>query len=175
MEKSIHSTEKCPCGSQQTYTVCCQPLHLAVQIKQPVSDRVDTSIIAQTPEQLMRSRYSAFVMKNFNYILCTHHQAYLNGLNLAQLSAGPHPQWLGLDVIEASPVSTRDTQGFVTFKAWYVLDGELDAIYERSEFLRENGQWYYTRGQQMTAKMPGRNDACICHSGKKFKQCCAKR
>lgn len=122
----------------------------------------------------MRSRYSAFVMNNFDYILNTHHKAYLNGLTLAQLSAGPHMQWLGLDVIEASPTSIADTTGFVTFKAWYTFNGELDAIYERSEFIREHGQWYYTQGRQMTAKMPGRNDACVCHSGKKFKQCCGR-
>lgn len=85
----------------------------------------------------MRSRYCAFVLKNFDYIIKTHHAAYLDGLTLEQLQQGPHPEWLGLDVLSANDTTQPDGSKFgtVTFKAWYKMSGEIDAIYERSEFI----------------------------------------
>lgn len=170
------TSNTCPCGSDIDYQNCCEPLHIHVDSGQ---------IIANTPLQLMRSRYSAFALKNFDYILKTHHPNYLNGLTLASLNIGPHPHWLRLEVLEHhqnaahctqadSSSIAQQTQDTVTFKAWYKLKGEIDAIYERSEFIYQAGRWYYSQGQQMTAKLPGRNDPCVCHSGKKFKQCCLK-
>lgn len=168
--------QSCPCGSSKRYQDCCNPLHIHVDSGQ---------VVARTPEQLMRSRYCAFVLKNFDYILKTHHPEYLNGLTLASLNTGPHPHWLGLEVLSSSEIPAHNSQaanqaiaeprhGTVTFKAWYKLEGEIDAIYECSEFIYQTGRWYYSQGQQMTAKLPGRNDPCVCHSGKKFKQCCLK-
>jgi SEC-C motif-containing protein len=160
----------CPCGSQKRYQDCCQPLHLNLE---------QGSCKAQTPEQLMRSRYSAFVLKNFDYILKTQHPDCVGDLTLASLNAGPHPDWLGLEVLHASQQESLidgmlHETGTVTFKAWYKQDGELDAIYECSQFIRQDGLWYYTQGQQMATKLPTRNDPCVCHSGKKFKHCCLK-
>lgn len=158
----------CPCGSQKTYQDCCQTLHLGLDSGEQ---------LAKSPEQLMRSRYCAFVLKNFDYVIKTHHADFLNDLTLEQLQQGPHPQWLGLDVLSADETIHPDNSkhGTVTFKAWYKLSSDIDAIYERSEFIFEQGRWYYTEGHQMHAKLPGRNDPCVCHSGKKFKQCCLKR
>ncbi|MDY6840045.1 MAG: SEC-C metal-binding domain-containing protein [Pseudomonadota bacterium] len=45
--------------------------------------------------------------------------------------------------------------------------------YENSEFLRENRNWYYLRGDTREGQLkPGRNDPCPCGSGKKYKACC---
>ncbi|MDR6964464.1 YchJ family protein [Shewanella putrefaciens] len=151
----------CPCGTGKYYRDCCEPLHL-------------DSTFAHRVEQLMRSRYSAFALKKFDYIIKTQHPDFLGDLTLANLNLGPHPHWLGLDLIASEEFvnSTALKQGTVTFKAWYKLEGEIDAIYEHSEFIYQDNRWYYTKGKQMTAKLPSRNDPCICHSGKKFKQCC---
>ncbi|MDN5500829.1 YchJ family protein [Shewanella xiamenensis] len=158
----------CPCCSQKPYQHCCETLHLNVD---------SGTQVATSPEQLMRSRYCAFVLKNFDYIIKTHHVDFLDGLTFEQLQQGPHPHWLGLEVLAANEKIYPDgtQRGNVTFKAWYKLAGEIDAIYERSEFIFEQGRWYYTQGQQMQAKRPGRNDPCVCQSGKKFKQCCLTR
>lgn len=157
----------CPCGSAKHYQDCCKPLHIHVDCGERIAD---------SPEQLMRSRYCAFVLKNFDYIIKTHHPDFLGDLTLAGLQSGPHPHWLGLDVLDASEQLsiTGYREGTVTFKAWYKLEGEIDAIYECSEFVHQQGRWYYTQGRQMRTTLPGRNDPCICHSGKKFKQCCLK-
>jgi uncharacterized protein YchJ len=48
----------CPCGSGLSYTTCCQPI-------------IDDHRAATTAEQLMRSRYSAYVGKEIAYILKT--------------------------------------------------------------------------------------------------------
>lgn len=157
----------CPCGSTKNYQDCCKPLHIHVDGGEKIAD---------SPEQLMRSRYCAFVLKNFDYIIKTHHPDFLEDLTLASLQRGPHPHWLGLDVLDSSEQldASGQREGTVTFKAWYKLEGEIDAIYECSEFVHQQGRWYYTQGRQMRTKLPGRNDPCVCHSGKKFKQCCLK-
>lgn len=163
----MNSDNLCPCGSVKYYQDCCQPLHIYMDSGERIAD---------TPEQLMRSRYCAFVLKNFDYIIKTHHPDFLGKLTLADLCQGPHPHWLGLDVLSSSEQLTIDgyKKSTVTFKAWYKLEGKIDAIYECSDFIHQQGRWYYTQGLQMTAKLPNRNESCICHSGKKFKQCCLK-
>lgn len=151
-------TSLCPCQSGHTYQLCCEPKHSG-------------AAVAASPEALMRSRYAAFVLGLYPYLIQTHAIDHLNGLTEADLAAGPHPQWLGLDVLESGE---NGKHGSVTFKAWYKADGQLDAIFEKSAFELRDGLWQYTTGEQFTCKLPGRNDACICKSGKKFKQCCGK-
>lgn len=151
------TTALCPCGSKTTYQQCCQPLH-------------NQQRLATSPVELMRSRYCAFVIGQFDYLISTHHLDYRQGLTASQL-ASSKTHWLGLQIIN-TPLF--DTSGEVTFKAWYLEDKQIDAIYETSSFVLFDGCWLYTHGQQMHTRLPGRNDPCICHSGKKFKQCCAK-
>ncbi|MBB1439020.1 YchJ family protein [Shewanella sp. SG41-4] len=148
----------CLCGINLPYDQCCEPYHAG-------------RAVADTPDRLMRSRYSAFVLRQFNYLITTHHPDYLNGLTEQQLAQG-ETQWLGLQVLSSKQQSET---GEVTFKAWYIEDKHIDAIYECSSFIKKDGLWFYTDGQQMQTRLPGRNDTCICYSGKKFKQCCAKR
>lgn len=147
----------CPCGSKQLYSKCCEPYHLS-------------HAVAERPEHLMRSRYSAFVLRQFHYLITTHHADYLHGLTEQQLAQGD-VQWLGLQVLSSKQESDH---GEVTFKAWFIEDKHIDAIYECSSFIKQDGCWFYTHGQQMQTPLPSRNDACICSSGKKFKLCCAK-
>ena len=155
---NIDPQSLCPCCSKQTYQQCCQPFHLKKQS-------------AKTPEQLMRSRFCAFYLKDYDYLIATHHSQYLNGLDKETLAQEPLPQWLSLDVIRSSHTNDK---GQVTFQAWYKLDDEIDAIHECSDFLKCDGQWLYTEGKQMDPVMPKRNDKCVCYSGKKFKQCCGR-
>ena len=50
------ATAPCPCGSQQTFENCCQPLLAGMAF-------------ADTAEALMRSRYSAFSTGNIDYLI----------------------------------------------------------------------------------------------------------
>ncbi len=148
--------QACPCGAGQ-YDTCCKPYH--------------EGALPSHPEALMRSRYSAFVLGLWQYLIDTHHPDYLNGLTAELLANGPHTNWASLQVHESS---MDGADGMVHFSAWYKEGRVLDAICERSSFVQQDGRWYYTEGEQFRAKLPGRNDPCICASGKKFKQCCGK-
>ncbi|MGB0894318.1 MAG: YchJ family protein [Parashewanella sp.] len=152
------SSDLCPCNSKKLYRDCCQRLH-----KQQT--------IACSPEQLMRSRYCAFVKQEFEYIIDTHAPEFLNGLTVDQLNKPPLPQWLNLDVIDAT---MDNEQGTVTFKAWYKIGKKVDVIFEKSNFVRRNDHWFYTNGEHFETRLPERNEPCICLSGKKFKKCCGR-
>ena len=154
----MNTNDLCPCGSALTYLHCCGKYHLTAE--QPA-----------TPEALMRSRYSAFVLKIFDYLIDTHAIEHLQGLTATTLSAEPLPQWIGLEVLASSQ---QGDNGSVTFKAWYRLNNRLDVIFEKSAFIRRQERWFYTTGEQMEATLPSRNDRCVCGSGKKFKLCCGK-
>jgi len=156
MNPNIDPTSSCPCSSNNTYSHCCQPLHLGVKA-------------ALSPEQLMRSRFCAFYLGLFAYLIDTHHKSYLFDLTLQNLTAGPHPHWLTLEVISFSEMGN---QGKVTFQAWFRDNDTLNAIHECSNFIKENGCWYYTEGVQKDPVYPKRNALCVCGSSRKFKQCC---
>ena len=58
-----HSRERpCPCGSGDSLLQCCGPLHRG-------------RLKAETAEQLMRSRYSAYVLSEVDYLIATHPDA----------------------------------------------------------------------------------------------------
>lgn len=156
----------CPCGSQNPYENCCG-LYLEKK-QQP-----------QTPEQLMRSRYTAYSLRRMDYIKSTMRGKPLVGFNESEtLQQTKSVTWIGLEVIHADP-ATSDT-GFVEFKARFLERNQVKTIHELSEFHKENNCWYYTDGVN---KLPAtkinnlpiaRNSNCPCNSGKKFKNCHAK-
>ncbi|QYJ99907.1 YchJ family protein [Shewanella psychrotolerans] len=157
--------QPCPCGRQITtksiierlsYENCCQPYHRGAR--------------PQTPELLMRSRYSAFVLKIHDYLIETHDSRYLNGLTTAILDQDNHTNWLGLTI---NNCDIEGNTSSVEFHAWY-NEGGIEAIHEISQFVKQGDRWLYTTGEQLKTVMPKRNDPCICNSGKKFKQCCSK-
>ncbi|OEG72240.1 hypothetical protein BEL05_16160 [Shewanella colwelliana] len=150
----------CPCGQdilgqRLSYAECCHRFH--------------QGDLPSHPELLMRSRYSAFVLRRHDYLIATHHPDFLNGLTRAILDSDNQTRWHGLQIINAKK---NGQTGLVTFQAWYLENGKLDAIHEVSQFKWVNGKWLYTEGQQFNAILPKRNEPCLCHSGKKFKQCC---
>ena len=148
----------CPCGSALEYSLCCQRYLSGAQL-------------APDPSQLMRSRYTAFVMKDADYLLKTWHgscQAPHFRSDIERGFAGT--EWLGLTVFATEPGS-HENEGFVSFVARFREQNKTGAIIERSRFLKENGQWYYIDG---TRPLIGRNDPCPCGSGKKFKKCCGQ-
>lgn len=160
----------CPCGSTVDYSQCCEPIHL-------------NHALATTPEKLMRSRYSAHVKGLVDYVVDTYHSSCLAEEQRAEIAESIDSDWCGLEVVESSQGSHTD-EGFVTFKAKFNQDGQQYCLEERSRFVRENGLWYYIDGtfpepeqdprlsQSVQSLKVGRNDPCICGSGKKFKKCC---
>lgn len=89
----------------------------------------------------MRSRYSAYVLKLEGYVLQTwHSQTRPSSLSLV----GDEAKWLGLSV--KRHVTAGDT-ATVEFTARYRVSGRGARMHEVSEFVRENGRWFYVRGE----------------------------
>ena len=119
----------CPCLSGELYDDCCARFH-----------RGDAD--APTAEQLMRSRYSAFVVMDPAYLLRTWHASTRPG----SIGLDSDMQWRRLDILNTAKGGPLDTTGTVEFAAHYRLDGERGVQRELSRFLRENKQWFYVDG-----------------------------
>lgn len=117
----------CPCGTGQAYSECCEPY---ISGKQK----------AATPEQLMRSRYTAYHNHEFAYIGKTMLPPAANHFDLHELQASANTmQWTKLEVIRAKGNS-------VEFKAYYRSGTQIQVLHEVSQFQQINGTWYYTDG-----------------------------
>lgn len=144
--------ERCPCGSGQRYAVCCGRYH---------GDEP-----APTPEALMRSRYSAFALGLHDYLLSTWHASTRPRV----LDLDESTRWVRLEVLDQGQ---DGDQGRVHFRATFREGKRWGVLEESSRFVRDVGHWYYLDGTPSVTRLkPGRNDACPCGSGRKFKSCC---
>lgn len=147
--------ENCPCGRDKQYIDCCQPLHLGQQI-------------AADAETLMRSRYSAFVKHEIDYLLTTLHPDKRQSDDRQTLQQTCHnTRWLGLQIVDFEP---GEEIAAVEFTAFYD-DNPVGQLHERSQFMFENGRWFYVDGDLLPAVKISRNAVCFCSSGRKFKHC----
>ncbi|WP_097083941.1 MULTISPECIES: YchJ family protein [unclassified Pseudomonas] len=148
----------CPCGSGNSLENCC--------------DRFHQGLPAPDAQALMRSRYSAYVLGQVDYLVATTlpaQQASIDRSAIAQWSASA--TWLGLDVQGCETHGGQPEHAFVTFTArWHDEAGE-HAHRERSAFVQHAGRWYFI--DPSASLKAGRNDPCPCNSGQKFKKCCA--
>ncbi|MBU2921714.1 Sec-C motif domain protein [Winogradskyella psychrotolerans] len=121
----------CYCGTNKTYQECCEVFHRN-------NGKTDTA------EQLMRSRYSAFVLANGDYLMTTHHKSTRpKKEKKAIVKWAKSVQWIKLEVLDTSKGSKDDIEGTVTFKAYFFENGNVDVIHEKSAFVKENEQWFY--------------------------------
>lgn len=120
----------CPCGRAAAYADCCGRYHAGpLQLQAPDA------------ESLMRSRYSAFVRGERDYLLATWHTS------TRPTALEPDPpglKWLGLEVRRA--VRIDDEHASVEFVARSKLAGRAQRLHETSRFVREGGRWFYVDG-----------------------------
>lgn len=143
----------CPCGSGKATDDCCGRYHAGAA--------------APSAEALMRSRYSAYVLKNSLYL----HDTWHPSTRPADLDIShDETPWQRLQIIATAKGEEDDNEGVVEFAACY-QGGQL---HERSRFVREGGRWFYLDGELLPPleEKVGRNAPCPCGSGKKFKRCC---
>lgn len=150
-------SEACPCGRGE-YASCCLPLHRGQQF-------------AQSAEQLMRSRYSAFAKHQIDYLKNTTAPGQQAALDLKAISEWSQAnRWLRLEIVQANEKLDK-AHALVEFKAYYQADQQIQLHHEVSHFVKSEQRWYFldpTADQRLSMKQP-----CVCGSGKKFKQCCA--
>ncbi|MGY0391340.1 YchJ family protein [Bizionia sp. KMM 8389] len=121
----------CYCGNNKPYKDCCEVYHL-------------NNGKTETAEQLMRSRYSAFVLANGNYLIQTHHKSTRKISEKKAIEKwAKSVSWIKLEVQESTLGQPTDTTGTVTFNAYFYENGKMDVIHEKSAFIKENETWYY--------------------------------
>ncbi|WP_109438605.1 YchJ family protein [Aquimarina sp. AU119] len=122
----------CHCGRPMTYTSCCGKIHQDITT-------------ALTAEDLMRSRYSAFVVAKGDYLIKSHHSSTRPSLKEKKsiVRWAKSVNWVKLEVLQTSKGAPQDTKGTVEFKAFYYDDTGIQMIYEHSKFIKEHGYWVY--------------------------------
>jgi SEC-C motif-containing protein len=123
----------CPCQSNRHYDQCCGKFHHG----EP----------ANTAEQLMRSRYSAYVLELADYVLATWHASTRPAT--INFDDQPKQKWLGLQIKRFE--QQDNNHATVEFIARYTLNGRAHRLREVSRFVREltnDGQlrWFYLDG-----------------------------
>ena len=148
MSKKSAAPAGCPCGGP-SYAACCGPY-------------IEGAAIAPTAETLMRSRYTAYGLRDQAYLLATWHASTRPAEPI--VSDEEKLQWLGLEVksalrlrqrkAEVAPEATapasdpdRDT---VEFVARFKVNGRAQRLHEISNFVREPAdggpRWFYVDG-----------------------------
>ena len=121
-------TTNCLCDTGKPYDNCCGRWHAG----RP----------APTAVALMRSRYTAFALENADYLLATWHPS----TRPAPFDLSDDPsQWLGLKI--CAHTQQDETHASVEFIARYRLDGRGQRLHEHSQFVREEGRWFYVSGE----------------------------
>lgn len=118
----------CPCGSGSDYSECCERLHLH-------------ATPAITAEQLMRSRFSAFALRDAEYLAWS----WDPSTRPEKIRVDEVQQWTELHIARSAG-GLLDTEGVVEFVARYVREGVAGEMHETSRFVRHGGRWVYLDG-----------------------------
>ncbi len=127
----------CICGHKKSFDTCCGRF-------------LGTEQLAKTPEQLMRSRYSAYALGGYgDYLLATWFSATRGDLSAESLSQKT-VDWVQLDVLSSKQNGDKAT---VEFNALYREPdhSELQTMHEVSVFQRTAGRWFYV-GREVSSK-----------------------
>ncbi|MBL4607822.1 MAG: hypothetical protein JKY01_08350 [Pseudomonadales bacterium] len=119
--------QSCYCGSGAEFETCCEPFIIG-------SEKPDTA------ERLMRSRYTAYALKNEDYLIETWHTTTRP---LKKQVEDDKVKWHRLKVVKTVMGAAEDNTGEVLFEAIYKVNGKAHKHVERSLFEKEEGQWRY--------------------------------
>lgn len=124
-------TTSCPCGDG-LFTLCCGRFILR-------------GLIPQSALLLMRSRYSAFTLRDEPYLRLTWHRS--TRPRGPVIDDDEKTQWLELEIRQHSQEESTAT---VEFVARYKIAGRAHRLHEVSHFVREVDnnvlRWFYVDG-----------------------------
>jgi SEC-C motif-containing protein len=125
----------------------------------------------------MRSRYSAYSLRNSPYLLASWDiNTRPASIDFSQETA----VWEKLEILHCAKGGLHDTKGTVEFKAYYAQAGLSHVLHETSRFKKTHARWFYLDGKAkilapatiFSQPSPAKNALCTCGSGKKYKRCC---
>ncbi len=122
--------DDCPCGSQRSSQECCLPI-------------VEGKSLARTAEALMRSRYTAYVVENAEYLIHSWHPDY----RPPSITFVSNQKWLGLTIKSVRGEGMESDQGTVEFVARFKVSGRAHRLHEVSRFEKPDGCWLYCDGE----------------------------
>ena len=121
---------KCPCGTGSLYMACCGRF-------------IDGGDLPPTAEELMRSRYTAFVRRCWSYVSKTQTERFTGHDDDAL-------NWTQLVVHSSESGGENDSEGWVTFTASFEQSGDVQEMTEKSYFVKKSKQWLYEPSKSLT-------------------------
>ena len=123
----------CPCG-KGAFTTCCGRF-------------ISGAEIPATAELLMRSRYSAYALRDEAYLRATW---FPDTLPEEELTGETDVKWIALDIKKQTHVAGAD-EATVEFVARFKVGGKAHRMHEISNFVRQpdadgKPRWYYVDG-----------------------------
>ena len=131
----MKNEDTCPCKSGKTFGECCGPI-------------ISGEKKAETPEALMRARYSSYVTGDVLFLKSSateEVQAEFDENASKAWSAAA--EWHGLEIISTEKGGPKDDEGIVEFRALYTANGEFCNHHEVSKFVRQGGEWKFADGE----------------------------
>lgn len=125
----------CPCLPDLSFESCCGPFLKGT--------------LAPTAEALMRSRYSAYALKDAAYLHRTTHASTRKKHPLKEIAKwAKRTNWLKLEVLRTEKGLETDSEGIVEFNAYFTeKDHHIHVLHEVSFFKKEESEWFYVSGE----------------------------
>lgn len=147
---------RCKCGSGLPYEKCCGRF-------------IDGGMKPEYALELMKSRYSAYALGKGSYLVQTSVKEHRYDADAALIDEfSRNSEWIKLQIVQSSEAAVT---AMVEFKAYYRENDTVKLHHEKSNFIKEEGEWLYAEGRLFNTVI-GRNEPCPCGSGKKYKRCC---
>lgn len=122
-------SSRCPCDSGDVFGSCCAPLLAGAA--------------APTALRLMRSRYTAFALRDAGHLTATWHPSTRPG----EIEFDDDLRWRRLVIVDRTGGGPFDAEGTVSFEAQWRQGDERGTLRERSRFVREQRRWFYVDGE----------------------------
>ena len=121
-------SSRCPCDSGDVFGRCCGP--------------VLAGAAAPTAERLMRSRYTAFALRDADHLLASWHRS----TRPRSVEFDDDLIWRRLLILDRVAGGPFDDEGIVEFEAYWRQGDTRGSLRERSRFVRQQRRWLYVDG-----------------------------
>jgi SEC-C motif-containing protein len=125
----------CPCGSHKKFKDCCLPYLKGEKV-----------LDDETPEYVVRSRFSCAVVGDGAYMLKTWHKDFRPDLDAKDLGQQMlEHNFISLEIVSVE-LDESKTNARIEFYANFKVKRNAGYLHELGSFVKENGIWYYTDG-----------------------------